>query len=300
MQYKVTPIDWALLMSLVVVWGSSFAMSKVALRHVSPEWIAASRLCVGGAILSIIAIAQRSKPPATARDIFNYSWLGLIGDAAPFIVITWGMQYISSGVAGLLMGTIPLIVILMAHFTLPGEQLTRPRIAGFIVGFIGIVVLMGPENLLNIKTHGKELLGEMAVLGGCLLYGVNSVSTKRLNMKGTVAVAACVLMAGAVMATFAAWLQSPFDLLQKPASALWAILGLGLFPTGLATVIWFKAVERTSPTFISMSNYLVPVYALVFGALTLGETIYLNVVFALALVLCGILLSRINMEARTT
>ena len=140
----------------------------------------------------------------------------------------------------------------------------------------------------------------MAVLGGCLLYGVNSVSTKRLNMKGTVAVAACVLMAGAVMATFAAWLQSPFDLLQKPASALWAILGLGLFPTGLATVIWFKAVERTSPTFISMSNYLVPVYALVFGALTLGETIYLNVVFALALVLCGILLSRINMEARTT
>ena len=151
MQYKVTPIDWALLMSLVVVWGSSFAMSKVALRHISPEWIAASRLCVGGAILSIIAIAQRSKPPATARDIFNYSWLGLIGDAAPFIVITWGMQYISSGVAGLLMGTIPLIVILMAHFTLPGEHLTRPRIAGFIVGFIGIVVLMGPENLLNIK-----------------------------------------------------------------------------------------------------------------------------------------------------
>lgn len=295
MPYRITWMDWLLLAALVVCWGTSFAMSKVALQYIAPEWIAAARLCVGATILLAAAAAQRSALPLSKAYLGKYAWLGLVGNAAPFLIITWGMQYITSGVAGLLMGTIPLIVIILAHFALPGERLTAPRAAGFVLGFCGIVVLMGPENLLNLKAHGQELVGELAVVAGCMMYGINAVSAKRFNLSGTIAVSAGVLAAGAVMATVAAALTSPFHLHEAPASALWALFGLGLLPTGIATVVWFKAVERTSPTFTATSNYLVPVFALAFGALTLGERIGWNVLFALLLVLSGIFVSRLSL-----
>jgi drug/metabolite transporter (DMT)-like permease len=290
MPYRVTFVDWLLLAGLVVCWGSSFAMSKIALATESPEWIAAARLAVGALILLAVTIAQGAIPPR--KYLAAYGWLGLVGNAAPFFVITWGMQFITSGVAGLLMATIPLLIVVMAHFALPGERLNAPRIAGFILGFIGIVVLMGPEKFLAFKTHGKELVGQIAVVAGCVMYGFNSISAKRMNLPGTVAVSAGVLLAGAVLATAAALLQSPFTLHHAPPMTLLALFGLGLFPTGIATVLWFKAVERTSPTFTAMSNYLVPIYALIFGALTLGEHIGWNVLLALLLVLAGIYISR--------
>jgi drug/metabolite transporter (DMT)-like permease len=288
MSYRVTVLDWMLLAGLVVSWGTSFAMSKVALQHITPEWIAAARLCIGAGILLLAMFIQRARIPLKRNSVTTYFWLGFIGNAAPFLAITWGMQFITSGVAGLLMGTIPLIIMIMAHFALPGERLTQPRAVGFVLGFIGIVILMGPENLLNLKTHGRELIGELAVVAGCAMYGVNAITAKRLQLPGTIAVSAAVLTAGAVLSVATALVQSPFTVFQANATALWALFGLGLLPTGLATVLWFKAVERTGPTFTSMSNYLVPVYALLFGALTLGETISWNVFAALLLILCGI------------
>lgn len=295
MPYRVTLLDWLLLAGLVVCWGSSFAMSKVALSYVAPEWIAAARLVIGALILLAATIARGQMPPRAF--LAAYGWLGLVGNAAPFLAITWGMQFISSGIAGLLMATIPLIIIVMAHFALPGERLTGPRIAGFILGFLGIVVLMGPEKLLGFRANGKELVGQLAVVAGCVMYGVNAISAKRINLPGTVAVSAGVLSAGAMLATASALAQSPFTLDQAPPTALLALFGLGLFPTGIATVLWFRAVERTSPTFTAMSNYLVPIYALAFGALTLGESIGWNVLVALLLVLAGIYISRRRTEA---
>ncbi len=290
MPYRVTLLDWLLLAGLVVCWGSSFVMSKVALSHVSPEWIAAARLVIGAVILLAVTLAKGGLPPR--RFLAAYGWLGLVGNAAPFFAITWGMQFITSGVAGLLMATIPLIIIVMAHFLLPGEKLTAPRVAGFILGFIGIIVLMGPDKLLDFRGHGMELIGQLAVVAGCVMYGVNSITAKRINLPGTVAVAAGVLLAGAILATAGALATAPFTLHEAPASTLLALFGLGLFPTGIATVLWFKAVERTSPTFTAMSNYLVPIFALCFGALTLGEHIGWNVLAALLLVLAGIFVSR--------
>jgi drug/metabolite transporter (DMT)-like permease len=297
MPYRVTAFDWVLFAGLVVAWGSSFAMSKVALQHFTPEWIAAMRLVVGAVVLAVATLFQSHSLSRTTRDLGIYAWLGFVGNAAPFFVITWGMQFITSGVAGLLMGTIPLIIIVMAHFTLPGERLNTFRSIGFAIGFVGIVVLVGPGNLLNIKAQGQELIGQLAVMSGCIMYGINAISTKRFNLPGTIPVSAAVLAAGAVLATINAAAQSPLPAPPFALSSALAVLGLGLIPTGLATVLWFKAVERTSPTFTSMSNYLVPVYALIFGALTLGESIGLNVIAALALIIVGIYISRMKAKA---
>jgi drug/metabolite transporter (DMT)-like permease len=295
MSKRVTLTDWLLLAGLVACWGISFAMSKVALQAVKPEWIAAIRLVIGAGVLLVAGFARGQFPRGDGRHLMIYVWLGLIGNAAPFLAITWAMQFIPSGVAGLLMGTIPLFVLVLAHLALPDEHLTPPRIAGFSLGFLGIVLLVGPDKLLAIKLHGHELLGEAAVVLGCLMYGLNAVSAKRLKLEGGLGVAAGVLTAGAVMAVCAAFLSgSPPDPSTLPLAPALALFGLGLLPTGLATLMWFKLVERVGPTFTSMSNYLVPICALAVGAVALGEPVGWNVLAALCLVLLGIFVSRIS------
>jgi drug/metabolite transporter (DMT)-like permease len=294
MPYRVTWIDWLHFAGLVVSWGSSFAMSKVALQYFTPEWVASARLIIGATVLFAASLFQTHTMPRGGKFLGLLAFFGLIGNAAPFFAITWGMQFISSGVAGLLMGTIPLIIVVMAHFALPGEQLTRSRALGFALGFLGIIVLMGPENLLQLSANGKELLGELAVISGCLMYGVQSIMAKRANLPGTVPVSAVILAFGALFATANAALHSPLPAGPYPLSPTLALFGLGLIPTGLATVLLFKAMQRTSPTFTSMSNYLVPVYALVFGALTLGESIGTHVLLALAFIMSGVFVSRLK------
>lgn len=298
MPYRVTLLDWLLFAGLVVCWGSSFVMGKFALTGFAPEWVAAARLIVGAVVLLGASLFQNQPLPLDMKSIASYSSLGLFGNAAPFFAIAWGMQFITSGVAGLLMATIPLIVIVMAHFMLPHERLNLPRVAGFLLGFAGIIVLVGPGNLLNVSGHGSELMGQFAVVAGCLMYGLNSITAKRIKLPGTIPVSAAVLAAGALLATSAAFAQSPFPQGPYQTQAVLALVGLGLIPTGLATVLWFKAVERTSPTFVSMTNYLVPIYALLFGALILGESIGFNVITALLLVMAGIFISRMK-QTRT-
>ncbi len=271
-------------------------MSKIALVAVAPEWIAAARLTIGAVALLVFAIPRDAAPSFKLRDLSVYAWLGFFGNAAPFFAITWGMQFITSGVAGLLMGTIPLITILMSHFALRNERLTVRRTLGFTLGFAGIIVLIGADALWGLSLSGSQLLGELAVVSGCVMYGINSISAKRFGTGKALQQSAGVLTAGALMSVCFAMATAPFTLIDAPLSALLAIAGLGLLPTSIATLLWFKLIERTSPTFTSMSNYLVPVYALLFGALTLGETIGWNAIAALALILSGIAVTQVKRQ----
>lgn len=294
MSYRVAPFDWFLLACLVVSWGSSFAMSKIAVGHIDALWISALRLAIGAAFLFVIAIMTRQIPDLSFRTWSKYTWLGFSGNALPFFLITWGIQFVSSGVSGLMMGTIPVLILVLAHFFLPGERLNRFKSAGFLLGFIGLLILIDPRKAGDVSLGGSALAGELAIIGGCLCYAVHSISAKRLGFDRPFAQSFGVLFCGAVLGLVPALLFAKTPLVEAPASALLATVGLGIIPTGLATVVMYKLMERTSPTMVAQSNYLVPVYALIFGAVTLGETIGLNVIVALILILSGIFLSRMQ------
>jgi drug/metabolite transporter (DMT)-like permease len=296
MTYRPTPFDWFLIAVLVIAWGSSFVMSKLALKEVDPAWIAAARIVIGAAVVTAFAGARGQLPKFTTTKTAYYAWLGLIGNALPFVLITWGMLFITSGVAGLLMGAIPLFTIALSHLLLPNEPLTATKTAGFLIGFVGIIVLIGADALFNISFSGNELIGELAVILGCLCYAVNGVTAKRFGTGGVYEQSSGVLILASVLAVTFALLTQPFPLHKISGSALLALIGLGLIPTGFATVVWFKAISRTGPSFTSITNYLVPVYAVAFGAILLGEPISWNVLAALALILVGVFVSRIKQQ----
>ena len=291
---KIHPIDWFMLSGLVFAWGSSFAMIKIAVGHFDAVWVMALRLAIAALVLAPYALLKGHGLAAAPAVWGKFTWLAFTGNVLPFFLITWGTGFVSSGVSGLLMGAVPLYLLVLAHFALADERLTLPKAAGFVMGFAGIVILIGPGTLLDFTTSGKALWGELSILAGGLCYAVHAVSAKRLGFDHPIKQSACVCLAAAIIGLSAAMLMSPHGLAGKPPAAFWAIIGLGLLPTALATLLMYRLMERIGPAFVAYSNYLVPVYAVLLGAAVLGESLSWNVLAALILILLGIAVSRWN------
>ncbi len=291
---KSHPFDWLILTGLVVAWGSSFAMTKIAVTHLDAAWVMALRLTIAALILVPYALIAGQSLSATRAVWTKFAFLGAIGHAAPFFLITWGTHFVASGISGLLMGAIPLILVVLSHFYLADERLTAMKSVGFLMGFAGILVLIGPNALLNVSLSGDALWGELAILAGCVCYAVHGVAAKRLGFEHPVKQTAAVCAAAAAMGLVFALIVSPEGLMGKPPVAYWAVAGLGILPTAIATLLMYRLMARIGPSFVAYSNYLVPVYALLLGAVALGEPLSWNIAAALALILTGIAVSRMS------
>lgn len=293
-----TTRDWITLAALVTAWGSSFAMTKVAVASIDPAWVMALRLLVGGLFLATIVTLTRRQWP---RERLLWMWflgLGLIGHAIPFFLISWGTQFISSGLSGVLMGAIPLFVIVLAHIFLPDEKLSPMKTVGFIIGFVGLMIVLGPEKLLRFEGQGAALVGELAVLLSCVCYAVHALLARRIPFQRPMEQAAAVCLSGGVMGAIFASLYAPHGLAAATPMAYLCVIGLGIVPTATATLLVYAIVRSAGVSFVAYSNYLVPVYALGLGAILLGESLTANVGFGLLLILAGIAASR--MRSRKT
>jgi drug/metabolite transporter (DMT)-like permease len=286
--------DWLTLTALVMAWGSSFVMTKVAVASIDPAWVMALRLLIGGMFLAIIVTLTHRQWPSERRLWMWFGGLGLVGHAIPFFLISWGTQFISSGLSGALMGAIPLFVIVLAHIFLPDERLTPMKTLGFVIGFVGLMIVLGPEKLLHFEGQGMALVGEFAVLLSCVSYAVHALLARRIPFQRPMEQAAAVCLSGGVMGTVFASLYAPQGLASATPLAYLCVVGLGILPTATATMLVYAIVRSAGVSFVAYSNYLVPVYALGLGAILLGETLNANVGFGLVLILAGIAGSRIR------
>ncbi len=254
----------------------------------------ALRLLVGGVFLGTIVTLTHRPWPRERRLWMWFGGLGLIGHAIPFFLISWGTQFISSGLSGVLMGAIPLVVIVLAHIFLPDERLTPMKTLGFVTGFIGLMIVLGPEKLLHFEGQGMALVGEFAVLLSCVCYAVHALLARRIPFQRPMEQAAAVCLSGGIMGAIFAGLYAPHGLTTATPLAYLCVIGLGILPTAAATLLVYAIVRSAGVSFIAYSNYLVPVYALGLGAIVLGETLTANVGFGLLLILAGIAASRIR------
>ena len=281
--------NWTLLLSLVAMWGSSFMFMKIGVATVAPATLVASRVLLAAIILYAVMRARGLALPAWRKQWIAYVALGILGNCLPFFLISWSQQYIDSALAGILISVMPLATLVLAHFLVAGEHMTRQRTLGFAIGFGGIVVLMGPAALQGI---GSQALAEAAVLAGALCYAVNSVLA-RLTIKADFLVAstAVSIMASVVMVPIALLIDEPWTIVPS-RNSLAAIVWLGIGPTALATILYFKLIASAGPTFMAMVNYLSPIVALLAGVLLLGERPGPSAISGLSLILLGIALSR--------
>lgn len=300
------PAEWGLLLALVALWGSSFLLVRVSLDAFTPVAVTAGRLLIGAGVLVLLLVLRGRRPPGGVRTWLFFTAMAIIGNALPFFLIAWGQRDIPSGLTGILMAVMPLVVLVLAHFLVAGERLTPRRLAGFTLGFLGVVVLTGPEARAALVGREASFIAQLAVLGAAVCYGIAAVIARRGPVLKPVVTAAAVLsIAGIVVGAvlLAKGLREGEAAVAHatigtgPALAL---LALGALSTGLATVVYFSLVARAGPTFLSLINYLIPVWAVVLGAVALGERLPTRAFAALALILTGVVLARWQFRGRRT
>lgn len=145
------------------------------------------------------------------------------------------------------MGAVPLFLVVLAHFFLPDERMTVPKALGFLMGFAGILVLIGPGKVLNFSMSGDALWGELAILAGSLCSAIHFLTAKRLGFDSPVKQTTCVRITAALMGPVFAAAVSPQGLYGQPQIVFWAVAGLGVLPTAAATLLMYRLMERTGP-----------------------------------------------------
>ena len=285
--------DWLSLLALTVMWGSAFALTKLAVAGLSPEAVVATRLVVGASLLAALWWGSRLALPRDKRLWLFFILIALFGNVIPFNLIAWGQVFIDSSLAGLLMAVMPLFTLVLAHFWIPGERLTWMRMIGFILGLLGVAVLLGPGIEMDSKPNETFLLATMAVLAGALCYAISTILTRLRPNSDVITSAAATTSIGAILMLATVRPAATIDQLEVTSlGVLGAVLMLGVFSTALAAVLYFRLIERAGPTFVSQLNYLIPLWAVLLGALMFGERPVMTDYLAMMIILGGIAVSQ--------
>ena len=289
---KILPslFPYILLSLLIVMWGSAFAALKISLLTIPPLWVMSLRLIIGSLTIAIVFLIMKKKLPLTV-EFWKWSLLiGFLGFSVPFSIISWGAQYIPSSLVAILMGANPIITLILAYFFLPNSSLNFRMIIGVFIGLIGIILLIGFGNINSDLYKGQFIYGQLAVLTGTLSFAIASILLKNSPQEHSFERALGSLICGSFIGLFLAYFfsKSPLQIYQISSESAVSLVLLGIFPTGIATVIWFKIISLKGPLFLSLVNYLIPIWALILGILLLSEKINFIIGFGLILITIGV------------
>ena len=292
-----------MLAALGFIWGGSFLGVEIGLTGFGPITVAAGRVALAALILLAYAYLFGNGLPRIKTKTDKRIWLHCFGmalftNALPFSLLSWGQQTVTSGFAGISMAVVPLFVLPLSHFLVPGESLSRVKIIGFLFGFAGVVLLVGGDKIFDGQPQTPMLLmAQFACVAASCCYAIGSIITRLCPPVSTVSYAACGLMLGGFMLVpLAIYIEGVPESLN-----IMAIAGVGylaLFPTAVATILLTIVVRRAGPPFLSLVNYQVPVWAVIIGATVLGETLPGHFLMALGIILGGLFISQWRRRAK--
>ncbi|SIT75565.1 EamA-like transporter family protein [Yoonia rosea] len=291
MTHQPTLANWLSIAALGLIWGATFMVVAIALEGYGPLTVACARTTLGAVTLLVfMRLLNRSLPIFTPVMIRYLIAIGLFNTAVPFALLCWGQQYVPSAFAGISMAALPLFVLPLAHF-LTDERMSLRSTLGVIMGFIGAAVLIGP-GVLRIGT-GWEPLGQIACVAASMSYAVSSVMTRRCPPIDPLTMAALLLTVGSV-ALIPAMLIFEGVPTMGDARPTIAIIVLGFIPTALAALIRVATIRSAGAIFMTLVNYQVPLWSMIFGALVLNEVLPLRFFVALGLIMLGLVVSQGN------
>jgi drug/metabolite transporter (DMT)-like permease len=263
------PLEWALLVTLSVLWGGTFFFAEVALEEVRPLTLVLARvgLAAGALVLAVYATGQRM--PASVVPWAAFFVMGALNNLIPFSLIFWGQTRITGGLAAILNATTPLFTVVLAHFLTRDEEMAPHRFGGVLLGVIGVTVMIGPAVLREV---GWQLLAQLAVLGAALSYALAGIFGRRFrDASPLVSAAGQVTATTVMMLPVVLWLEGAWRVPMLSLQTVGAILGLALLSTALAYVIYFRILASAGATNLLLVTFLIPVSAIVLGASLLGE-----------------------------
>ena len=285
---KMDAFDWVMLITLATVWGGSFLFNAMLVAELPVITIVAIRVTVAALALWGFARVTGRKIPTTPQVWGALLILGVLNNAIPFSLIVQGQTQITSGLASILNATTPLFTILVAGFFLTDERFSILRVLGVIVGFSGVILMVGPEVLGGL---GADFWAQLCALGAALSYGFASVFGRRfreLKVDPVMVATGQVTMSSLVLWPIALWIDGPQDILGLSFNAAASMFGLAVLCTSFAYIVYFLILERAGATNISLVTFLVPISAIILGVLVLGESIFIKEIIGMTLIGLGL------------
>jgi drug/metabolite transporter (DMT)-like permease len=280
--------NMALLILLAALWGPSFLFIKVAVESIPPLTLVLGRVAVGAAFLLVALRLSRRSLPADRRLWRRLAVLALIHNALPWVLFSWGEQYIDSALASILNGTTPLFTIVLAHFLVPGDRMTASKVLGVLLGFMGLFLLILPSLAGGVQA---STWGIIAVTIASASYGV-AIIYSRNHLRGLpplVAPTSQLILATLYMLPIALLVDRPWTLPLPPPVAWLSLLALGVLGSGLAFIVYYRLLESANPTYISMVTYVIPIFGVILGVLVLDEQLTWLTLAGFALILLGVM-----------
>lgn len=290
--------DAVLLLALSSMWGLSFLFMEISLRELAPLWIVVGRTGVGGLVLLTLLAVRRTGLPSRLRTWGHLLILGSINNAAPWAGIAWAQQSLPSGLAALLMAIVPTSTLLVS--ALVGlERITRRRLLGLVLALGGVAAIV----LGDLGEPGR-VIAVLVVVAATLAYAAGAVYTKSF-VSGTLAplplATGQVICATAVSIPVALAVEgTPPALTALSGATLTSVLLLGTLGTGLAYFVFYTLIARVGATNTTMVTYLIPLVAIVAGAVVLGERLGVPALVGGGLIVLGIWLAQRSTVAAAT
>lgn len=277
---------WVLFIAMSVIWGIPYLFIKIALQDLNPGVVVFARVGIAALVLIPIAIYQGVLQPLRKK------WLILAGLAcvqivAPFLLISFGEQHVTSSLTSLLIATDPIFVALLALRFDPGERVTGIRALGLLIGIVGVAVLLG----FDVGGDEQKLLGAVMVLLAALLYAIGALLVKR-------PIIAALPRLGVVtfMCLTSTIVLLPYTALHLPnklpsIQVIISLLVLGLICTAIAYMFYFALIAEVGPSRATVITYVNPAVSVFLGVMLLGEPLNASIITGFLLILLGSWLS---------
>ncbi len=280
--------EWAMLITLSLLWGASFFFNGVAVQSLPTFTVVVARVVIAAAILHLALRASGLRMPRDPRIWGTFFAMAFINNVMPFSLIVWGQSHIASGLAAIVNATTPLFTVMVAHVFTSDERLTRGRLAGVIIGLTGVAVMIGLDALQNL---GVNVVAQLSVLGGALCYATAAVFGRRFR---TMAVTPMQTATGQVTAASVILLpvmllvDQPWTLPMPGVGTIAALFAVAALSTALAYVLYFRLLASAGATNVLLVTFLVPVVAILLGNLFLGEVLQPQHLLGMALIGLGL------------
>jgi drug/metabolite transporter (DMT)-like permease len=277
-----------LLLIVAAIWGASFMFIKVAVHEIEPIPMIWIRLILAALVLVPVLFHQLGARQALG-DLRAGEWglafLGFANSALPFSLIAWGEKYVDSSIAAIANAPVPIFVALLAIRFRPSERVTGLRLAGILLGFLGVAVLVG----FHPEGGWWAAAGTLAVVCAALLYAISNLfASARFSRTSPFVVVTGSAVTGAVMLTPLAVFQLPDEMPSLKAAS--SVAALGVLGTAVALLFFYRMLNRYGPSRAALVTYLIPPIAVVYGVFLLGEPLTANALAGLVLVLGGVAL----------
>ncbi|MEO9484421.1 MAG: DMT family transporter [Ekhidna sp.] len=285
-----------LLLLLASLWGPSFLFIKIAVREIPPVMLAALRIGIAAIILNLLLLVMKQRLPKDYSFWKRTFIAGLFAQAIPFVLINWGEQFVNSSLASILNGLMPLFTIIFAHFMIHNERLSGQKIAGVLIGFSGLIILVWPSLIKGVE---GSTFGILSITGAAVSYGIGLSYIRKYfaNTPSFKAPAAQLLSVTIYLAPLAFAMHPEFKFSAVCFSAFGSLLILAIFGTAAAFIVYFKLIERSSAGYASLVTYLMPIYGVVLGVLFLDEHISAWMILGASLILLGISVTKKTAKA---